>query len=203
MKIILGVLALLAVGVGSFLLGRHTLTRQGPSKELRVPSAQDTFIRLQARSLDALSRYLLTSDSAERTAIENARNEDEILATRIYLSFWDYCRRGMHPRVRDRAEADLKRNPHLTLMILRPILKEDPERWCRGILLSEGQEIYVGLCAEFASIESDDFAHGVLQGISRDDTLQSAQHARRLLTFINSGENFRAKSQGYRETKSA
>jgi hypothetical protein len=201
-RILVNTLFVLVVAAGSFALGKYWPTHTGLSRELGVTSPSGEFITAQRASLDTLARYLQSGDPSDRRAVEEAANEAEILGTRIYDSFWTYCARGIATESLSNARRELARNPHLTLTLLRPILRQDPKEWNRGILVQEGQEVYLNLCAQVASVESDKFAHTLLKVISEEANLPCATHAKRLLEFVDSGENLRAKSEGYVKTKS-
>jgi hypothetical protein len=196
------VAAFLAVGALSFFLGRSFSRVVSPEVSNISLSPSGTFLASQRETLDALDRYMKSCDASDRKTVEEATKEAEIMATRLYRSFWTYCKRGEEHEVWTSALRDLMNNPHLTLPVLKPILKEDPDSWNKGTLLQEGQDIILNLCAQVASIERDGYAHNMLQELAQEGSLPCSLHAKRLLEFIDSGENLRAKSNGYKGTKS-
>jgi hypothetical protein len=49
----------------------------------------------------------------------------------------------------------LLENPQLSLIVLKPLIFENPEACYEGVCLSDAQEIYLNLCSHIARIETD------------------------------------------------
>jgi hypothetical protein len=177
-----------------------------PLPRVDAPSAAERRVHQWQETLAVLERYLATADWRDRMRVADAEGEDEILASRIFRAFDVYVRmkpgflvsgeaEGGAGRCLKEARPELLRNPHLSLLWLRPVVDEVPPDVRDGlgdyVLSRTGLqycEHYLCLCTEIGMVEEDGKAREVLReltGHSNEMVRKSAQGALLYLEEVN------------------
>jgi hypothetical protein len=161
-----------------------------------VPPAGDRPIHQWQETNAILERYLATADWRDRLRVADAWGEGEILASRIFRAFDIYV--GLKPgffvsyeaegglwRCLEEAKSELVRNPHLSLLYLRPIVDEVPPGEGDGVgdavldrTRPQYSEDYLCFCAGIAAVEEDGFAREVLRGLADHNKENVGESAR-------------------------
>lgn len=203
--IIIGLCVLSFVLGGKFAISRQVNSPQGSQAATIVcTQASDSLITAQEKTLRLLQEYLQTGSPEKRRAVQNATGDAEILASRIFRWFETFGRRrGIWNSWESEqlARQCLLANPRLTLLVLQPVLLENPNDPEDDIWILGPHGAYFSLCAMVASIEEDGFALDLLNhiaGTARGDVAKGAADMR---DFVVSTENYRLKSKSYKESK--
>jgi hypothetical protein len=157
-----------------------------------------------------LRKYLVGADWRDRLTIMKATGTREILASRIYRAFerWVVIIEGDHVGI-ESAYAELIRNPRLTLVYLRPVLRERPDtssaEW-RSLgdgyppAGPEHTDGYLSICCKIAEIEDDGYARGVLQALVNSEDSHVRERASSILTYLETN-SIGPRARGYRDLR--
>ena len=183
-----------ALCIGSFLAGRYS--------GQPVPEPQPEWLAAQHDTMRALAEYFQSADPEKRKAVETATGLREIRASRIYQAFWISIQKGAPHHLVDDSQRVLYENPKLTLMVLKPLVRERPAEGDEGKTypLSYAQEQYLGMCGYVGAIEKDGFARRILKEISETVGGEIAVKASKELKEL-AKDNYRTISASYRKTK--
>lgn len=161
----------------------------------------------QAATYRLLNEYLATGDPLKRIQIRDAKGLSEIVASRMFRAL-DILALGAKPHDRDdivkEARKELRRNPKLSLTVLRGVVTERENFPDYRSSYSFGPDayidLYMNLCAETAQIEADDFAYGILNELTHSQNNDISKNAKLCVALVRR-ENVEVIGEAYRETQ--
>jgi len=170
-----------------------------------VLAASDDFLVAQKKAIEAIEKYVATSDWHIRQDIMNATGYSETVASRIFRGF-NVLRTNAKPcdesAIVEAASEEINRNPRYTLYVLEPVLREKmteadeakysgssyPPVWPDNI------DLFFNICVDFALSHDGEFAAKKLEALSKDDDKSIAKKAKKYFDFYQSEKSSTSKA---------
>lgn len=176
----------------------------------KLPQRPPTIITAQRQSLAELERYLATGDWRIRIRLQEARGQEEIVASRVFAAFSTLVA-GIKPnddhKLVNEAWDELLVNPAVTIAVLKPVVFECTNGFTYvgdGFppVSVENRRFYFEICVRIAAFELGSNAVQTLSELCADRDTEVAQEARKYLKGALE-KNWRTKKAAYQQTKSA